>query len=53
MTIWVWWLILQKKVRVIIDIVKYVELMIEDFPVKISKVSKSPAAKNLLDIGTG
>ena len=33
--------------------VKYVESMVEDFPVKISKISKTPAAENLLDIGTG
>ena len=33
--------------------VKYVESMIEDFPVNISKVSKTPAAENLLDVGTG
>ena len=39
--------------KVIIDMVKYVESMIEDFPVKISKVSKSPAAETLLDIGSG
>ena len=39
--------------KVIIDMVKYVESMVEDFPVKISKVSKTPAAENLLDIGTG
>ena len=31
---------------------KYVESMIEDFPVEISKISKTPAAENLLDIGT-
>ena len=43
---------LTEKGRVIIDMVKYVESMIEDFPVK-NKVSKSPAAENLLDIGTG
>ena len=39
--------------KVIIDMVKYVESMVEDFPVKISKVSKTPAAENLLDIGPG
>ena len=39
--------------KVIIDMVKYVEPMVEDFPVKISKASKTPAAENLLDIGTG
>ena len=33
--------------------VKYVESMVEHFPVKISKISKTPAAENLLDIGTG
>ena len=33
--------------------VKYVESMVEAFPVKISKISKIPAAENLLDIGTG
>ena len=27
--------------------------MIEDFPVKISKISKTPATENLLDISTG
>ena len=27
--------------------------MFEDFPVKISKISKTPAAENSLDIGTG
>ena len=42
-----------EKGKVIIDMTKYVESMVEDFPVKISKVSKSPAAENLLDIGTG
>ena len=42
-----------EKGKVIIDMVKYVESMIEDFPLKISKVSNSPAAENLLDIGTG
>ena len=31
--------------KVIIDIVKYVESMVEDFPVKISKISKTPAAE--------
>ena len=36
-----------------IDMVKYVESMIEDFPVKINKISKTTAADNLLDIGTG
>ena len=41
------------KGKVIIDMVKYVESMVEDFPVKISKVSQTPAAENLLDIGTG
>ena len=35
-----------------IDMVKF-ESMIEDFPVKINKISKTPAADNLLDIGTG
>ena len=33
--------------------VKYVESMVEDFPIKINKASKTPAAENLLDIGTG
>ena len=33
--------------------VKYVESIIEDFRVKINKISKTPAAENLLDIGTG
>ena len=42
-----------EKGKVMIDMVKYVESMIEDFPVKISKISKTPAADNLLDIGTG
>ena len=36
-----------------IDMVKYVEGMSSDFPTKIVKVSKTPAADNLLDIGTG
>ena len=36
-----------------IDMVKYVKGMISDFPTKIDKVSKTPAADNLLDIGTG
>ena len=42
-----------EKGKVIIDMVKYVDSMIEDFPVKLSKISKTPAAENLLDIGTG
>ena len=42
-----------EKGKVKIDMVKYVESMIEDFPVKINKISKTPAAENLLDIGTG
>ena len=42
-----------EKGKVKIDMVKYVESMIEDFPVKISKISETPAAENLLDIGTG
>ena len=42
-----------EKGKVIIDMVKYVESMVEAFPVKISKISKTPAAENLLDIGTG
>ena len=42
-----------EKGKVKIDMVKYVESMVEDFPVKIRKISKTPAAKNLLDIGTG
>ena len=42
-----------EKGKVIINMVKYVESMIEDFHVKISKVSKLPVAENLLDIGTG
>ena len=42
-----------EKGKVKIDMVKYVESMIEDFPVKINKISKTPAADNLLDIGTG
>ena len=33
-----------------IDMVKYVKGMISDFPTKIDKVSKTPAADNLLDI---
>ena len=33
--------------------VKYVESMIDDFPVKLNKGAKIPAAENLLDIGTG
>ena len=33
-----------EKGKVIIDMVKYVESMIEDFPVKINKISNSPAA---------
>ena len=42
-----------EKGKVKIDMIKYVESMIENFPVKISKISKTPAAENLLDIGTG
>ena len=42
-----------EKGKVKIDMVKYVESMIEDFLVKINKISKTPAAENLLDIGTG
>ena len=42
-----------EKGKVKTDMIKYVESMIEDFPVKISKISKTPAAENLLDIGTG
>ena len=42
-----------EKGKVKIDMVNYVESMIEDFPVKINKSSKTPAADNLLDIGTG
>ena len=42
-----------EKGKVKIDMIKYVESMIEDFPVKINKISKTPAAENLLDIGTG
>ena len=42
-----------EKGKVKIDMVKYVESMIEDFPLKISKISRTPAAENLLDIGTG
>ena len=42
-----------EKGKVKIDMVKYVESIIEDFPVKINKISKMPAADNLLDIGTG
>ena len=42
-----------EKGKVKIDMVKYVESMIEDFPVKINKFSKTQAAENLLDIGTG
>ena len=42
-----------EKGKVIIDMVKYVESIIEDFPGKINKISKTPAAENLLDIGTG
>ena len=41
------------KGKVIIDMVKYVESMVEAFPVKISKISKTPAVENLLDISTG
>ena len=36
-----------EKGKVIIDMVEYVESMVEDFPVKISKISKTPA------VGTG
>ena len=36
-----------------IDMVKYVEGMLSDFPTKIDKVSKTLAGDNLLDIGTG
>ena len=42
-----------EKGMVTIDMIKYVELIIDDFPVKISKISKTQAAENLLDIGTG
>ena len=42
-----------EKGKVIIDMVKYVESMIDDFPVKLNKMAKTPAAENLLDIGTG
>ena len=42
-----------EKGKVKIDMVKYVESMIEDFPEKINKISKTPAAENLLEIGTG
>ena len=42
-----------EKGKVIIDMVKYVESLVEDFPVQISKITKTPAAENLLDIGTG
>ena len=41
-----------EKGKVKIDMVKYVESMIEDFPVKMNKISKPPPAENLLDIGT-
>ena len=43
----------QEKGKVIIDMVKYVESMIDDFPVKLNKEAKTPAAENLLDIRTG
>ena len=36
-----------------IDMVKYVENMIRDFPAKITKKSKTPSSDNLMDIGTG
>ena len=36
-----------------IDMVKYVENMVKDFPTKITKTSKTPATDNLLDVGTG
>ena len=42
-----------EKGKVIIDMVKYVESMIDDFPVKLNKGAKTPAAENLSDIGTG
>ena len=42
-----------EKGNVIINMVKYVESMIDDFPVKLNKGAKTPAAENLLDIGTG
>ena len=35
-----------EKGKMKIDMIKYVESMIEDFPIKISKVSKTPAAEN-------
>ena len=35
-----------EKGKVKIDMVNYVESMIEDFPVKINKISKTPAADN-------
>ena len=41
-----------EKGKVKIDMVKYVESMIEDFPMKIKKISKTSAAESLLDIGT-
>ena len=36
-----------------INMVKYVENMIRDFPSEITKKSKTPASDNLMDIGTG
>ena len=42
-----------EKGKVIIDMVKYVESMIDDFPIKLNKEAKTPAAENLLDIVTG
>ena len=42
-----------EKGKVIIDMVKYVESMIDDFPVGLNKEAKTPAAENPLDIGTG
>ena len=42
-----------EKGKVKIDMVEYVESMIEDFPMKIKKISKTSAAESLLDIGTG
>ena len=42
-----------EKGKFITDMVKYVESMIDDFPVKLNEGAKTPAAENLLDIGTG
>ena len=41
------------KSTVIIDMVQYVHDMIMDFPVKITKTSKTPAGEKLMEVGNG